>query len=84
MSAPAAATLPSRIFCADVGVGLDGPVDGVAQRAVVGDDLEPAGRDDLLGRALTGQDAVEHLTGELVVDASGVDQRLDAGDLLRA
>ena len=67
----------------DVGVGLDRAVDGGAERAVVGDDGEPAGGDHLVGSALAGEHAVEDLAGELVVDRALVDQRLDAGDVGR-
>ncbi len=68
----------------DVGVGGDGGVDRGTEGAVVGDHGQAAGGDDLLGRALAGEQAVEDLAGELVVDRAGVDQRLDGGDLGRA
>src|SRR3954469_11932262 len=39
----------------DVGVGLDGAVDRVTERTLVGDDRQTAGGDDLVGSALTGE-----------------------------
>ena len=65
----------------DVGVGGDGVVDGSAQRTVVGDDREPTGRDDLVGGALAGEQSVEDLARQLVVEGAVVDQGLDARDL---
>ena len=58
-------------------------VDGRRERTVVGDDGEPAGRDDLVGRALAGEHAVEDLPGQLVVERARVDQRLDPGHVGR-
>ena len=72
--APAAATLPPRIFSATSGLRREGRVDRRDQRAVVGDDREPAGRDDLVRVALARQHAVEDLARELVVQLPGVDQ----------
>ena len=46
--APAAATLPPRIFSATSALAARRDVDGREQRAVVADDLQPAGRDDLV------------------------------------
>ena len=48
MTAPAACTLPSRIFCQHVGLRGERLVDRGDERAVVGDDREPARVDDLL------------------------------------
>ena len=61
-------------------VGLRGQrlVDRGDERAVVRDDGEPAGVDDLLRRALAGDDALEHLAGELVGERAGVDERCSA------
>ena len=84
ISAPAAATLPSRILSATSGLAAMARSTAVAEGAVVGDDREPAGGDDLVGRALAGEHAVEHLAGQLVVDRPVVDERLDPGDVLRA
>src|SRR5690606_21634022 len=67
----------------DVGLRGERGVYDLQQRAVVGDDLQPAGGDDLLRAALAGQHALEHLPGQLVVDATGVDQRLQLTDLRR-
>ena len=82
--APAAATLPPRILSAIAGVAGDGLVDGGAQRALVGDDLQAALLDDLVRVALAGEDALDDLAGQLVVEVAGGDQRGDPGDLLRA
>ena len=79
ISAPAAATLPSRILSATSGLAAIARSTAAAEGAVVGDDRQPAGRDDLVGRALAGEHAVEDLAGQLVVDRALVDQRLDRG-----
>ena len=81
--APAAATLPSRIFAGDVRVGRDRLVDGRGQRAVVADHGQAAGLDHLVGAALAGQHAVEDLAGQLVVERARVDQGRDPGHLRR-
>ena len=48
MTAPAACTLPSRIFASTSGCAGQRLVDRGDERAVVRDDREPAGVDDLL------------------------------------
>src|SRR5262245_9100490 len=62
-----------------VGVVRDRLVDGRTERRVVGHHLESARRDDLLRRSLVREHAVDDLPGELVVEPSGVDHRLDLG-----
>ena len=82
MRAPAAATLPSRILSATSGLAamaLSTAVDRAPSSETIS---RPAGGDDLLGGALAGEQAVEHLAGELVVDPAAVDQGLYGGDLL--
>ncbi len=83
MSAPGRLHLAVADLRGDGGVGRDGGVDGVAQGAVVGDHGQAARLDHLGRRALAGQQPVEDLAGELVVDGARVDERLHRRDLRR-
>src|SRR5690606_13702053 len=65
----------------DVGLRGERLVDRGEQRPVVGYDLEAARDEDLLRVALAGQDALEHLARELVVDAARVNESVGLGDL---
>src|SRR5690625_3202873 len=68
----------------DVGLFGEGCVDDLQQRAVVGDDFQPAGRDDLFRAPFTCEHPFEYLPGELVVDPAGIDEALQLHDRARA
>ena len=76
---PTAATLPPRTFSAMSGCAAIASSTACGQRILVPDDGEPAGRDDLVRRALTGEHAVDHLAGQGVGQRAVGDQRDDPG-----
>ena len=80
-SAPAACTLPAAHLVGDVRLRRDGRVDGLAERALVGHDRQPARGDDLVRPALAGEHAVDDLAGEARGQGALGDQRDHAGDL---
>ena len=82
--APAAATLPSRIFCGDVRLGGDGLVDRGGQGRVVADDGQAAALDHVVRRSLAGQHALDDLAGQPVVDRPRADQLSHPGHVARA
>src|SRR5690606_9798086 len=67
----------------DVGLGGEGFVDGGEEGRVVGDDLEAAFLDDLVGVSFAVEDAVDDLAGEFVGEFAGADEFDDACDLGR-
>ncbi|OEI69217.1 hypothetical protein Cus16_1054 [Curtobacterium sp. ER1/6] len=66
-----------------VRLGGEGLVDGCGEGRVVRDDLEPAGLDDLRGRALARDDTLEHLSGQTVGQVARLHERDGLGDVLR-
>ena len=76
--------MPSRIFAATSGFAAMARSTASPSAPSSETTASPRAGDDRVGLALTGEDAVEHLAGELVVDRPLVDERLDPGDLLRA
>ena len=67
----------------DVGVRGDRGVDGRGEGTLVGDHGEATAGDHLVGRALAGEDPVEDLACQLVVDRLLVDERLHPGHVGR-
>ena len=65
----------------DVRVGRECLVDGLFERAVVGNDLEAVLLDDLVRSAFAGEHACDGLLGELVVELAVGDELLDLGDV---
>ena len=66
-----------------VGLRRERLIDRGDQRPVIRDDREPTRINNLLRRALTGDDALEDLSGELVGECSCVDEPLQSRDIDR-
>ena len=79
MTAPAACTLPSRIFSSTSGWAASAAsIAAIARRRPT---PRGRGRRRPLRAALARDDALEHLARELVVQRAGFDERLELGDI---